>query len=51
MMIGGIKYVTSQGDATQTNNAKNTILYAAVGLTIAAIAQIFVQFVLSRFNT
>lgn len=50
MMIGGIKYVTSQGDATQTNNAKNTILYAAIGLVVAAIAQIFVQFVLSRFN-
>lgn len=50
MMIGGIKYVTSQGDATQTNNAKNTILYAAIGLVVAAIAQIFVQFVLSRFD-
>lgn len=51
MMIGGIKYITSQGDATQTNNAKNTILYAAIGLAVAALSQIIVQFVLSRLTT
>jgi hypothetical protein len=50
IMIGGIKYTTSQGDSSQVNNAKNTILYAAIGLTIAALAQVFVQFVLKKFG-
>lgn len=50
IMIGGLKYMTSQGDATQTNNAKNTVLYAAIGLVIAVLAQIIVQFVIKRFT-
>lgn len=50
IMVGGIKYITSQGDAAQVNSAKNTILYAAIGLVVVALAQIIVQFVLSRFK-
>lgn len=50
IMVGGIKYITSQGDSAQTATAKNTILYAAVGLVVAALAQFIVQFVLSRFK-
>lgn len=50
IMIGGIKYITSQGDAAQTNTAKNTILYAAIGLAIAALSQVIVQYVIGRFS-
>lgn len=50
IMIGGVKYVTSQGDSNQTNSAKNTILYAAIGLVIAALSQVVVRFVLARFG-
>ena len=50
IMIGGIKYITSQGDSAQTNRAKNTILYAAIGLVVAALSQVIVRFVLSRFG-
>ncbi len=48
VMIGGFKYVTSSGDSASVNSAKNTILYAIVGLIIVALAQIIVQFVLSK---
>lgn len=51
IMIGGIKYVTSQGDSGQVNSAKNTILYAVIGLVIAMISQLIVRFVLIRFKT
>lgn len=48
IIVGGVKYVTSQGEASQTASAKNTILYAVIGLVVAALAQVIVRFVLSR---
>ncbi len=50
IIVGGFKYMTSQGDANQTAAAKNTILYAVVGVIIAVLAQVIVHFVLSRVN-
>lgn len=49
-MVGGVKYMTSQGESGKINEAKNTILYAAVGLVVVAMAQILVRFVLTRFT-
>jgi uncharacterized membrane protein YidH (DUF202 family) len=49
IMVGGLKYITSQGDASNTAAAKNTILYAAIGLVVVALAQVIVRFVLDRF--
>jgi hypothetical protein len=46
IIYGGFKYITSAGDAGKVTSAKNTILYALVGLVIAALAQIIVLFVL-----
>lgn len=48
MVIGGLRYVLSSGDATATAGAKNTILYSAVGLVIAAMANAIVNFVLTN---
>jgi len=48
IMIGGFRYITSGGDSSNTASAKNTILYAVIGLVIVAFAQIIVQFVLGR---
>ena len=48
IIIGGFKYVTSGGDPNNTNSAKNTIMYALIGLLIAAFAEVIVHFVLSR---
>jgi hypothetical protein len=45
---GGFKYITSGGDAGSVTSAKNTILYAIVGLIIVALAQIIVKFVLGN---
>lgn len=51
IMVGGLKYITSGGDAAQTNTAKDTVMYAAIGLVIVALSQVIVQFVLKRFTT
>ena len=50
IIIGGLRYITSGGDSGNVTNAKNTILYAIVGLVIVALAQIIVHFVLSRVS-
>lgn len=48
IMVGGFKYVTSTGDPNSVNSAKNTILYAVVGIAVAASAQIIVIYVMRR---
>ena len=48
IVIGGIRYVLSGGDANATQGAKNTILYAIVGIIVAAVAYSIVNFVLNR---
>jgi len=50
IIVGGFKYVTSGGESSGVTSAKNTILYAIVGLIIVAVAQVIVHFVLSNVN-
>jgi hypothetical protein len=45
---GGLKYITSGGDSGNVTGAKNTILYAIIGLIIVALAQFIVRFVLAK---
>lgn len=47
IIIGGIRYVVSQGDEKSIEGAKNTILYAVVGLIVAVLAYAIVNFVLT----
>ncbi len=48
VVIGGLRYVISAGDSNGVSGAKNTILYALVGVIVAMFAQVMVSFVLSR---
>lgn len=48
IMIGGVKYITSGGDSGNITTAKNTILYAVIGLIVVALAQVVVKFVLQE---
>lgn len=48
IIVGGIKYITSGGEANNVSSAKNTIVYAIIGLVIVALAQIIVHFVLAK---
>ncbi len=50
IIIGGLKYITSGGDSGNVTSAKNTILYAIIGLVIVALAQFIVRFVLSKLS-
>jgi len=48
IIVGGLRYITSGGSDTSVTSAKNTILYAIIGLIIVALAQVMVRFVLSK---
>lgn len=46
IIIAGAKYITSGGDSGKVSSAKNSIIYALIGLVIVALAQVIVRFVL-----
>lgn len=45
VVYGGISYATSSGEPTKLQKAKQTILYALIGLAIVALAEIITAFV------
>ncbi|MDX1765651.1 MAG: pilin [Candidatus Saccharimonadales bacterium] len=51
LVIGGIRYVVSGGDQQAVTNAKNTILYAIVGIVVAFLAFAAVQFVSNQLES
>ena len=48
IVIGGINYMTSTGDAAKVKKAKDTILYAVIGLVVCGLAAIIVNFVVKK---
>jgi len=49
LVIGGVRYTISGGDQKQVEAAKNTILYAIVGIIVAILAYAVVNFVIGNF--
>ncbi len=47
IVVGGLRFVTSEGDAASANKAKNSVVYALVGLVLAVLAYAIVNFVLN----
>jgi hypothetical protein len=48
MLIGAIRYINSGGDSNAVSSAKNTILYAAVGIVVIVLSQSLIVFVVDR---
>jgi hypothetical protein len=48
IIIGGFRYVISSGNDQAVSGAKNTIIFALVGLVIVALAQFLVHFVIGN---
>ena len=46
IFVAGFKYMTSGGDANKVGSAKTTLIYAIIGLALAALAQLLVKTVL-----
>lgn len=49
IIIAGIRFVTSSGNESSTKAARETILYAVVGLVVALLSYAIVNFVLGIF--
>lgn len=49
IVLAGIYYVTSQGDASKIKRAKDTILAAVIGLVVILVAFVVTQYILGRF--
>lgn len=47
IIYGGFRYITSGGDSGRVGNAKNTLIYAIIGLIIVALSQFIVHYVLT----
>ena len=50
LIIGGIRYTVSGGDQNAVAGAKNTILYATVGIVVSFLAYAAVNFVIKRLQ-
>lgn len=50
LIIGGLRYVTSNGDQNAVSGAKNTILYAIIGIVVAFLAFAAVNFVTDQLQ-
>lgn len=50
LIVGGLRYVLSGGNKEAVEGAKNTILYAIIGIIVAILAFAAVQFVIGQFS-
>lgn len=50
MIIGGLRYVLSNGDQNAVTAAKNTILYSAIGLIVAMLAYAITSFIVTAIG-
>ena len=50
LIVGGLRYVLSNGDSSAVTSAKNTILYAVIGIIVALLAYAIVNFVVGSFT-
>lgn len=50
IIIGGIRYTTSNGDPAKVKASKDTILYAIIGVIVAILAFAIVKWVVAAFK-
>lgn len=48
IVISGYRYITSTGSSEKVASAKNTLIYAIIGIAVAGLAKIIAEFVLSK---
>ena len=50
LVIGGVRYITSQGNSDDVDQAKSTILYAIIGLIVIGLSAAIVNFVVGAIR-
>ena len=46
VIIGGVRYITAQGDEDAIEAAKNTVIYAVIGVVVIALSAVIVNFII-----
>lgn len=49
VILGGVRYITSNGDSSGLQSAKNTILYSLAGLVVVLAAAGITQLIIGKF--
>lgn len=49
IVFGGIKFMLSKGEPNETKQARDTVLYAAIGIVVVVVAFMLVNFVIGKF--
>jgi len=47
VVIGGIRYITAQGDEDAVAQAKNTVIYAVIGVIVIALSAVIINFIIA----
>lgn len=50
IVIGGFRYIVAHGDPNGTAQARNTVLYAVIGLLVTMVAFSIVTFIVRRIG-
>lgn len=50
IIVGGLRFVTSEGDSNSTNRAKHTVIYASIGLVVVASSYALINFILDQLT-
>ena len=50
IILGGIKYTVSSGDSSAITSAKNTIMYAVIGVVVAILAFAIVNWIITAIG-
>jgi ABC-type Fe3+-siderophore transport system permease subunit len=50
IVVSGLRFITSGGDSNKVSSAKSALIYALVGIAVAALAQALVHLVLYQSN-
>lgn len=47
VIIGGVRYITAQGDEDAVAAAKNTVIYAIIGVVVIALSAVIINFIIT----
>lgn len=50
VIVGGVRYITSTGDPTRIQQAKDTVLYAVIGLVTIILVRFIIDFVIAKVS-
>lgn len=48
IIVSGFRYITSGGDSAKVGTAKSALIYALVGIAVAALAQVLVHYIANQ---